>query len=199
VVFVDSRYLIGRDGKTAALQALAISCPAVQFVGVSIMGQLFGDKSAIPIAVAALAANLFQVPATLILVSTFRGGRIRSPLIGGAIIHTLRQPVVWAPLVALGIVALNLNSSLPIVVKSSLDLLGQATGGVAMFGSGIVLFSQDTRACLQSERSDRDIDGVNHGRETDVGFFIAGGDAPERLYPATEILDQMASFVFLPV
>jgi len=28
-------------------------------------------------------------------------------------------------------------------------------------------------------------------------FFVAGGDAPERLYPAKEILDQMAPFVFL--
>src|SRR3974390_3254462 len=56
-----------------------------------------------------------------------------------------------------------------------------------------------TRACLHSEWIDCDVDGVNHGRKTDVGFFVAGGDAPERFYPAKEILDQMAPFVFLSV
>ena len=56
-----------------------------------------------------------------------------------------------------------------------------------------------TRACLQSERGYEDVDGVYHRGEAGVGFFVAGGDAAKRLYPAKEILDQMAPFIFLSV
>src|SRR6202171_1506918 len=55
------------------------------------------------------------------------------------------------------------------------------------------------RACLQSERGYEDVDGVYHRGEAGVGFFVAGGDAAKRLYPAKEILDQMAPFIFLSV
>src|ERR1019366_2403456 len=56
-----------------------------------------------------------------------------------------------------------------------------------------------SKACLQSERGYEDVDGVYHRGEAGVGFFVAGGDAVKRLYPAKEILDQMAPFIFLSV
>ncbi|WP_109366804.1 AEC family transporter [Ochrobactrum soli] len=144
-VFVVCRYLFRRDTMTAALQALAIAGPAVPFVGVSVLGHLFGTASAIPISVASLVMNLIQVPATLMLLSVGRaelnkGTSGKAPALGQHILHALREPVVWAPLLALMLVIFNLH--FPASVEDSLTLLGRATGGVALFASGIVLFSR---------------------------------------------------------
>jgi malonate transporter and related proteins len=144
IVFFVSHYLFQRDLMTASLQALAIAGPAVPFIGVAVLGHLFGDSSAIPISVASLVMNLIQVPATLMLMSAGRAQKstvptANQPSLGGHIIHALRQPVVWAPLLALALILFNLH--FPQSLEDSLRLLGGATGGVALFASGIVLYS----------------------------------------------------------
>jgi predicted permease len=50
------------------------------------------------------------------------------------------EPIVWAPLAALALVVCGVR--LPAALHSSLMLLGQATGGVALFTSGITLWAQ---------------------------------------------------------
>jgi len=59
-----------RDLMTASSEALTISGPAVPFIGVSVLGRLFGNASTIPISVASLVMNLIQVPATFLLLSS---------------------------------------------------------------------------------------------------------------------------------
>jgi len=168
VVFFVSRYLFRRDLMTASLQALAIAGPAVPFVGVSVLGDLFGNASAVPISLAAFVMNLIQVPATLMLLSAGTAQRsptpaakslaaqplpvgaditrtiaapiAKQPSLGDHIVHALREPVVWAPMLALVLVLFNLH--FPPSIQDSLLLLGRATGGVALFASGIVLFSR---------------------------------------------------------
>lgn len=142
IAFFISRYLFRRDLMTASLQALAIAGPGVPFVGVSILGELFGKVSVIPISVASLVMNLIQVPAALMLLSA--GSASRNPTakqasLAGHMANTLRQPVVWAPLLALVLILFNLH--FPESIKRSLGLLGGATGGVAMFSAGVVLYS----------------------------------------------------------
>jgi malonate transporter and related proteins len=137
IVFFISHYLLRRDLMTASLEALTISGPAVPFIGVSVLGHLFGNASAIPISIASLVMNLIQVPATLMLL--LAGTAQKNNSLGGHIIHALRQPVVWAPLLALVLILFNLH--LPASIEESLQLLGSATGGVALFASGIVLFA----------------------------------------------------------
>jgi malonate transporter and related proteins len=144
IVLSVSRYLLRRDLMTASLEALTISGPAVPFIGVSVLGHLFGNASAIPISVASLVMNLIQVPATLLLLSAGtaqadKSSTARQPSLRQHIIHALRQPVVWAPLLALVLILFNLH--FPASIRESLLLLGSATGGVALFASGIVLFS----------------------------------------------------------
>ena len=151
IVLVIARYICGRNLMTSALQALAIAGPAVPFVGVSVLGHLFGTASAIPISVASMVMNLIQVPATLMLLSAGMGAKNPSagggtPTLASHIVHALREPVVWAPLLALVLVLLSVK---PVgAIQESLFLLGRATGGVALFASGIVLFSRHVAISL---------------------------------------------------
>lgn len=145
IVFAISYFFVERDVSTASLRALAISGPAVAFVGFPVLGELFGAESAIPISIAGLIMNLITVPATLILLSSSgdgagRGAAVTKPSIAVQILDALKEPVVWAPVAGLLLVLLDIG--VPSVIRHGLMLLGSATGGVAMFASGIVLYSR---------------------------------------------------------
>lgn len=138
LVYISSRYIFRQTAGLSALLALAISGPAVPFVGVPVLGHLFGDLSTIPIALCSIIMNLFQVPITLLVLSASNSDGPKASL-KSSIINTLREPVVWAPILALVLLLCDLH--IPTQIRSSLQLLGSATGGVALFASGIILYS----------------------------------------------------------
>jgi hypothetical protein len=141
----------------SALTALTAAAPAVPFVGPAILGDLFGSAGAIPISIASLAINLTVVPATLLFLSLGSvegdsGGAAVAAQQGKAgaapagsqlsilwtkITETVKEPIVWAPV--LGFVFVLAGLRIPKVIVHSLSMLGQASGGVALFASGIVL------------------------------------------------------------
>lgn len=138
IVYLFACHIFHQPNKIAALLALAISGPAVPFVGVPVLGQLFGDISAIPIALCSTIMNLFQVPTTILLLSSGNTKDTKATF-KDSISYTLKEPVVWAPIAALILLLCDLH--IPVQMRSSLQLLGGATGGVALFASGIILFS----------------------------------------------------------
>ena len=143
VVLLAARFVFRRDLGTSALQALTIGGPAVPFVGVSVLGYVFGPGT-IPVISASLAMNLVQVPVCLILLSAAapRHGDAKAarPSLLFHVIAAVREPIVWAPILAIILVISGIN--LPRVVGQSMMLLGHATGDVALFASGIMLFAR---------------------------------------------------------
>lgn len=69
IIFIISRYIFKQNNRLSSLIALAISGPAIPFVGVPVLGELYGSVSSIPIAVGSIYMNLFQVPLTIILLN----------------------------------------------------------------------------------------------------------------------------------
>jgi malonate transporter len=88
--------------------------------------------------------NLVQVPVCVILLSeaATRSGDARAarPSLLSRVVAAVREPIVWAPILAIILVIGGIR--LPKVVSQSMLLLGQATGGVALFASGIYAFSR---------------------------------------------------------
>ena len=141
----------------SALAALTAAAPAVPFVGPAILGDLFGSSSAIPIAIASLAINLTVVPVTILFLSlnTEEGGPPGRSLaaqqgevaasrpgsqfsvLTAKLAETVKEPIVWAPV--LGFLFVLAGLRIPQIIVHSLSMLGQASGGVALFASGIVL------------------------------------------------------------
>ncbi|MXV44869.1 permease [Saccharibacter sp. 17.LH.SD] len=152
--FVILRWGIKRRQAEAALIALTVTGPSVPFIGIPVLGQLFGASSAVPVSIAALIMNLFQLPLTIMLMShdqrrstskdehplTFKKNIID---LGNHLLHACHEPIVWAPLLALFLVILGMK--IPPSFKSSFLLLGHATGGTALFASGVVLFARQVR------------------------------------------------------
>lgn len=141
IVYAFSRYLFKQNSRLSALIALAIAGPAIPFVGVPVLGELYGTVSSIPIAVGSIYMNLFQVPLTIILLNLGNTDAVSGKQNGflANLIHAVKQPVVWAPILGLFFVLLDIK--IPVAFIDSFKLLGKATGGVALFASGIILFS----------------------------------------------------------
>ncbi len=138
LVFLLARLVFRQAAGVAALLALAIAGPAVPFVGVPVLGHLYGTISTLPIALCSIIMNLFQVPLTLLILSSGAPDRKDAGFIQH-IVHMLKEPVVWAPLLALVLLLCNLH--IPDQFRNALQLLGGTTGGVALFASGVILYS----------------------------------------------------------
>jgi hypothetical protein len=153
VVFLFFRIICRFSTAISALYALMASAPAVPFVGPAVLGDIFGGLSAIPIAIASLVINLTVVPATILFLAldtTAKGTGLaaqdKERLVSPAtkLAETVKQPLVWAPVLAFVVVLSGLH--IPQFVVHSLSLLGNASGGVALFASGIVLASGKIKA-----------------------------------------------------
>src|ERR1700678_816307 len=164
VVLLFSRIIFRAPMSVSALYALTASAPAVPFVGPAVLGDLFGGLSAIPIAVASLVINLTVVPITILLLtfdSTGRDPRENSPIpregehsatsprssasvFAAKLAETIKEPIVWAPVLAFIVVLTGFR--IPQLLLHPLSLLGQASGGVALFACGIVLSTGKIKA-----------------------------------------------------
>jgi malonate transporter and related proteins len=144
---------------TSAVAALVSSSPAAAEIGPAILGGLFPGSSAVPIAIAGLIIVLVALPVTILFLEidategdsqkkilAIRGeehspspSASRLSMIATRLTETVKQPIVWAPVLAFVIVLIG--GRIPQVLVHSLSLLGHASGGVALFSSGIVLAS----------------------------------------------------------
>jgi len=153
LVFLLSRFVLRFSMGTSALAAVTAAGPAIPFYGPAILGGLFGDASAIPIAVGSIVINITIVPFTIFLL-TLESTRKAVPLSASVtpavadsakansvlvekLVETVKKPLVWAPVLAFVLVLLNVR--MPDLVGHSLALLGRSSAGVALFASGIVL------------------------------------------------------------
>lgn len=172
VVFSVSRFLLHSTNQLAALRGLAIAGPAMPFVGFPVLGSLFPHSVDIAVATGNLLLNLILLPVAMVFLvnqpvnataspaaagadgsngstgstaAASAGARAPSALaiVGSSILKAIRQPVIWAPVLAL--VLLLCGVDMPEQIKGSFTLLGQATGGVALFSVGAVLFAQKVR------------------------------------------------------
>jgi hypothetical protein len=159
VVFLLTRFAFRVRLSASALAALTASAPAVPFVGPGVLGELFGRPSAIPIAIGGLVINLTVVPVTILLltldttaadsqgtslaakdaVDSASSPASRLSVLAAKLAETVKEPIVWAPVLAFVVVLCGLR--IPPLSIHSLSMLGQASGGVGLFASGIVLAS----------------------------------------------------------
>ena len=143
IVFLLFRFMFRFPLSESVLAALTASAPAAPFMGPAVLGDLFGKSSAVSIAIAALVINLVVVPVTILGLALGKTslGSTAHPTRYGAfaekLLETVKEPIVWAPVLAFLFVLCDVK--IPSILGRGLSLLGQASGGVALFASGIML------------------------------------------------------------
>lgn len=136
----------------AVLEATAVAFPNTGFMGVPILGGLFGATSVVTVAIATVLGVLVFVPTAVTVLEITRRRRdksapaVRSPfldVVAPAFIDAARSPLVWAPILAAVLVLSGVI--LPTEIVNILNLLGSITSGLAMFAAGLVLAAYPLR------------------------------------------------------
>lgn len=140
LVFVIMRYLLREKTPEAALRTFAITGPAIPFIGPTVLGALFPSESALLISIGGLVMNIIQVPATVIMLSGANQDDSQHTTFGQTFVAAIKKPVVWAPILAFILCLLGLQISAD--WEKSFSTLGEATSGLALFSSGLVLYEK---------------------------------------------------------
>src|SRR4029077_4123570 len=144
LVFLFFRLALRFSLGESVLAGLAASAPAAPFMGPAVLGDLFGKASAVSIAIAAIVINLVVVPITMLglplgktPVASTGHPTERYSGFSEKLRETFKEPIVWEPLLAFALVLCGVK--IPPILGHGLSLLSHASGGVAIFTSGIML------------------------------------------------------------
>lgn len=138
-----AKYLFKRNMVEASIAGLAVSFSAGPFYGPALLGSLYGVESGVAVSMISVVINVFIVPLATIIIKTTIAEENKSndsltKLIGNSIYQAIfKTPFVWAPLLAFILVFLNIH--MPHVLINSLELIGKATAGVAVFVAGMTI------------------------------------------------------------
>ena len=113
-----------------------MSSSAVPIYGLALFRPLYGSKADALVGMVALTTNLAQISVAVFLLETSGPSKGGNEVMGG-IFKTIQNPLVLSPMV--GAMMVMLGVRLPNVLIDSLQLLGSAASGVAIFASGLTL------------------------------------------------------------
>jgi len=132
-------------GAGSILLALTLSTSATPVFGIAVLQPLLGNTSAGTVGLVALAINLVMPLAIIVLelnaAKSAASIATSEPVQGSPVVAGLKagltSPLLWAPI--LGIVVVLAGIHLPKEISSSLEMIGSATSGVAVFTVGLTL------------------------------------------------------------
>ena len=143
ILFMASYFTIQwffkRSKAEAAVCALVAGSPTIGFLGYAILDPLYGTgiETGLVVAIVAIVVNAVTLPIGLYLLNSGNSSTNNSTNQGNAIISSLKQPVVWAPILAVIFVLIGIK--VPSQVDPTFTLLAKANSSVAVFAAGLTL------------------------------------------------------------
>lgn len=134
----------------AALFGSNSGFPDMAYFGLPVVLTVVGPQGMLPIIVGNIITSIIVIPIIMAMLNKQKGaapGATAAPALGSILLNTIKQPVVWAPI--LGLVLALLGFKLPALATDSLKLLGNISGGLALFTLGILLSFLTPRIDLQ--------------------------------------------------
>jgi malonate transporter len=150
IAWIALKQIASLRGTPAIIYSLMLATSATPVFGLAVLEPILGASSAGAVALVALAINV-TVPLAIVLLEMDAAARSRAagtttstpnPVITG-LKAGLKSPLLWGPLLGIAVVVAKIHVSA--VVSSSLELIGSATSGVAVFSVGLVLAAHPVR------------------------------------------------------
>lgn len=142
VVYFVTKKFFKHSKAEAAVSGLICGSPTIGFLGFAILEPIYGATPSVGLVVAivAIVVNAIEIPIGLTLLNTgtgtlTAGGKKPSPW--GPMINALKQPVAWAPILAVIIVLCGIR--FPSIFDPCFNLIAKANSGVAVFAAGVTL------------------------------------------------------------
>jgi malonate transporter and related proteins len=138
--------LFGRDSRQAAVVSLTTALPNFASAGLPLIRSVFGAENTVSVGISIAVGSIVMSPLTLVILEAgdkSAGDGPALPRILRAIGKSIVKPVVIAPVI--GIVLTACDVEVPLLLDTSLTLIGVGAGGVALFLTGLILSSQPFR------------------------------------------------------
>jgi predicted permease len=129
-----------RELKAATLKGFVNGYPDAAFMGIPILGTMFGAGSIYSVLVLNIIASLLMIPLTTMLLTIASGEGSGMQAFKSSIAQAVRRPLMWAP--ALGILCSLLQVKFPPLVAEAFTMLGKATPGVSLLCLGLIMSSE---------------------------------------------------------
>ncbi|MGU3575310.1 transporter YfdV [Brucellaceae bacterium C25G] len=139
--YFTMQWFFKRSKAEAAVCALIAGSPTIGFLGYAILDPLYGTgvETGLVIAIVAIVVNAVTIPIGLYLLNAGGGGdqtTAGAPK-DNALLSALKEPVVWAPVLAVVLVLIGIK--VPSEFDPTFKLLAQANSSVAVFAAGLTL------------------------------------------------------------
>lgn len=135
------QWFFKRTKAEGAVCALIAGSPTIGFLGYAVLDPLFGTgvETGLVIAIVAIVVNAVTIPIGLYLLNAGGGGDSSTARTSNsaALISALKEPVVWAPILAVVLVVIGIK--VPDSFKPSFELIAKANSSVAVFAAGLTL------------------------------------------------------------
>lgn len=144
VYFIFAKCFKGNTGADGAIAALINGSPTIGFLGFAVLEPIFGTTPAVALVVAivGIVVNAVGIPVGLSLLNASldkqgktTGGKKESAW--KPVINALKQPVAWAPILA--VVWVLVGIPWPKELSPSFDLMAKANASMAVFSAGVTL------------------------------------------------------------
>lgn len=144
VYFIFAYCFKGNTGADGAIAALINGSPTIGFLGFAVLEPIFGTnpKVALVVAIVGIVVNAIGIPVGLSLLNASLAKSQPGHQKQSAwkpVIKALKQPVAWAPILAVVLVVCGLKW--PDWASPSFDLMAKANASMAVFSAGITLSS----------------------------------------------------------
>jgi malonate transporter and related proteins len=127
----------------AGLFACNSGYPDMAYFGLPILTSVIGPQGLLPVIVGNVVASIMMTPAIVFFLhhgdapaSGVAPGRNQGSFVAN-MLETFKQPVVCMPI--LGLVLVLFKFHLPLLIRLPLQVIGNTTGGVALFTLGVLL------------------------------------------------------------
>lgn len=141
--FFIARTLGKSDIANSSVTALTLAFPNNAAVGIPLLLAAYGTQAAVTVVVAIAIGAVTVTPITLALLESATSTDTKlshAAHIRIALWRALQKPVFWAPV--LGLFAAIVQFHLPAYLDKSVNILGSATEGVALFVTGLIASAQ---------------------------------------------------------
>jgi malonate transporter and related proteins len=128
----------------SAVLALTLGFPNSAAVGLPLLAAVFGPRSTVTVAASLAIGSITISPITLIVLEATMGGAPKGAISRKSMLlplwHSIKKPIVWAPVAGLAFVSAGLD--LPIFATRTLSAIGTASDGTALVLTGLVVSAQ---------------------------------------------------------
>lgn len=142
ITYLMARRIFAVPPGEAAVQSCTTALPNYASAGLPLIAALLGPDHVIAVAVAIACGAIVVSPLTLVILeaSAQKPGERHFGLV---LFNAFRKPIVLAPIIAVLWVLSGIG--MPDLAKKSLTLMGQVSGGAALFLTGLILSAQKLR------------------------------------------------------